>query len=236
MNVLRIKAFQETACYKKPFANKVTETYPIPPYSTVKGMIHAVLNADKLIPFSLSVQGDFESQIIDYRKTYFVKKHEFAMPIVLEGISGAAPVYSENVMTSMPLYTHMLHNIQLVFHIKADEQVLEKIYNGFHQMSSFVSIGRHEDLLRIDEVDYVILEKTDECLTKHSIYIPKSQIAESGLGVPYLLNWTYKIKKGIREWEKIPAIYLPKHEDINEDYFNAPIFIDKDEYPVFWNK
>ncbi|REJ22523.1 CRISPR-associated protein Cas5, partial [Caldibacillus debilis] len=30
MKALRIKAFQETACYTKPFANKVTETYPLP--------------------------------------------------------------------------------------------------------------------------------------------------------------------------------------------------------------
>ena len=45
MKALRIKAYQETACYKRPFANKVTETYPLPPYSTVKGMLHAVMAA-----------------------------------------------------------------------------------------------------------------------------------------------------------------------------------------------
>ncbi|MCJ7843509.1 type I-B CRISPR-associated protein Cas5b [Lederbergia sp. NSJ-179] len=236
MKVLRIKAFQETACYKKPFANKVTETYPLPPYSTVKGMVHAVLNADRLVPFSLSIQGDYESQIIDYRKNYFVKKHEFAMPIVLDGIAGAMPTYPTSVMSSMPLYTHMLYNVQLVFHIKAEDQVLEEIYKGFEQLDSFVALGRHEDLLRIDEVKYVALEETDECETKHAIYIPKSQFAENGHGIPYLLNWTYKIKKGFREWEKIPAIYLSKHENINEEYFDSTFRIDENEYPVFWNK
>ncbi|WP_164668053.1 type I-B CRISPR-associated protein Cas5b [Virgibacillus doumboii] len=236
MKVLRIKAFQETVCYKKPFANKVTETYPLPPYSTVKGMLHAVLNADRLIPFSLSVQGDFESQLVDYRKTYFVKKHEFAMPIVLDGIVSEAPSYSSNVMTSMPLYTHMLYNVQLVVHIKAEERILDEIYDGFKKISSFLSLGRHEDLLRVDEVEFVELKETDECTTKHSIYIPKEYVEEEGLGVPYLLNWTYTIKKGIREWDKIPSIYIPQNEEINEEYFNNQIFVDSDNYPVFWNQ
>ncbi|TMN21379.1 type I-B CRISPR-associated protein Cas5 [Lentibacillus cibarius] len=236
MKVLRIKAFQETVCYKKPFANKVTETYPLPPYSTVKGMIHAVLNADRLIPFSLSIQGDYETQMVDYRKTYLVKKHEFAMPIVLEGISEETPEYSTNVMTSMPLYTHMLYNVQLVFHIKAEEEVLHDIYHGFQELTSFVSLGRHEDLLRIDELDFVSLTETDDCFTKHAVYVPKAQVTEEGLGVPYLLNWTYTIKKGIREWNKIPSIYIPRNEQINEDYFNSQILIDHEGYPVFWNQ
>ncbi|SFA87732.1 CRISPR-associated protein Cas5t [Lentibacillus halodurans] len=236
MRVLRIKAFQETVCYKKPFANKVTETYPLPPYSTVKGMIHTVLNADKLIPFSLSVQGNYESQLVDYRKTYFVKKHEFAMPIVLDGIASQAPDYSSDVMTSMPLYTHMLYNVELVLHINAEKKVLNNIYKAFQEINSFVSLGRHEDLMRIDEIDFVTLKETDECKTKHSIFVPKEQFAEDGLGVPYLLNWTYTIKKGIREWNKIPSIYLVGNEEINEDYFNSPILIDDDDYPVFWNQ
>lgn len=35
MKILRLKLFQESACYKKPFAFKVAETYPLPPYSTI---------------------------------------------------------------------------------------------------------------------------------------------------------------------------------------------------------
>ena len=134
MKALRIKAFQETACYTKPFANKVTETYPLPPYSTVKGMIHALLNANEYIPFSLSIQGDYESMIIDYRKTYFVKKREFNMPIIMDGLNIPVPKHSS--MESMPLYTHMLYNVDLVIHVTAEEEILEKfskhLINGKH--------------------------------------------------------------------------------------------------------
>lgn len=235
MKALRIKAFQETVCYKKPFANKVTETYPLPPYSTVKGMIHAVLEAEQLIPFSLSIQGDYETMLVDYRKTYFVKRHALAMPIILDGLATEQPIYSNKVMTSMPLYTHMLFNVKLVFHIKADNEILENIYDAFSNINHFISLGRHEDLLRIDEVDLVALEETDNCDTPHAIYIPKTHFDEEGLGIPYLLNWTYKIKKGIREWEKIPSIYIPQGRNINIYQLNQPILIDDKRYPVFWN-
>ncbi|KPC99014.1 CRISPR-associated protein [Geobacillus sp. BCO2] len=73
MKALRLKLFQETACYKKPFASKVAETYPLPPYSTVKGMIHALLRADRFIPMRLSVQGEYEAKLLDYQRHYFLK-------------------------------------------------------------------------------------------------------------------------------------------------------------------
>src|SRR5699024_6909899 len=98
MKVLRIKEFHEKACYKKHITNKVTETYTLPPYSTLKGMIHAVLKAYQYIPFALSIQGDYKNEIVDYRKTYFVKKHQFAMPIVMAGIEKDTPEYSTDLM------------------------------------------------------------------------------------------------------------------------------------------
>src|SRR5699024_4940443 len=115
MKVLRIKVFQETACYTKPNANKVAKTYPHLPYTTMKELIHDILDVDRLISFSFSIQSDFASQIIDYRTMYFVKKRQFAIPIVLDGLLTKTQEYSTKVMTSMPLYTHLLYNIQLVF-------------------------------------------------------------------------------------------------------------------------
>jgi CRISPR-associated protein Cas5t len=235
MKVLRIKAYQETACYTKPFANKVTETYPLPPYATVKGLIHAVMKADRLLPFSLSIQGDYETQIVDYRKTYFVKKHEFAMPIILDGIQGSAPAYDANTMSSMPLYTHMLYNVELVFHIKAEEALLDNIYKSFQNSETHLSLGRHEDLLRLNEVGFADLEEVEGCETRHSMYVPKQVFSENGNGIPYLLNWTYRIKKGIREWKRIPTLFISAQNDFSDDELNVPLYVDNENYPVIWN-
>src|SRR5690625_27202 len=159
MKALRLVMYQETACYTKPLANKVTETYPLPPYSTVKGMIHAVLNAKRLVPFSLSIQGDYETMIVDYRKTYFVKKSSVNMPIVFDGLQTATPVFED--MTSMPLYTHLLYNVNLVIHIKAEEDILQQILQAFNLNNSHISLGRQEDLVRLDSVEIVNLEEVD---------------------------------------------------------------------------
>lgn len=238
MKALRIKAFQETTCYTKPFANKVTETYPLPPYATVKGMIHAVMEAKELIPFSLSIQGDYESMIIDYRKTYFVKKKEFNMPVVLDGLElDSVPNTS---MTSMPLYTHMLYNVDLVIHVHADEEVLLRIYDAFKNCNHHVSLGRQEDLLRIDGIEIIDLTELDPyegAELKHSMYIPDKSIYEDerSEGIPYLLNWTYQIKHGIREWDRIPTSYFPKRKWINDDFLQEPAYIDPEKYVVIWN-
>lgn len=238
MKALRIKAFQETACYTRPFANKVTETYPLPPYSTVKGMIHSLLDAKELIPFSLSIQGDYETMLIDYRKTYFIKKNTVNMPIIFDGLAIETPEFPD--MTSMPLYTHMLYNIELIIHVQAEEDILNKIYSGFEKQDTHLSLGRQEDLIRIDQVEFVELEELDlfeGANSKYSLYIPIKIIYEDELssGIPYQLNWTYEIKNGIREWRKIPVIYIDKFQLINHDLIDGSVYLDNEHNVVVWN-
>ena len=69
MKILKLKLFQESACYKKPFAFKVSETYPLPPYSTVIGMFHKIIGAKsgEYYPMNISIQGDYESIFSDYQ-------------------------------------------------------------------------------------------------------------------------------------------------------------------------
>ena len=55
MKILKLKLFQETACYKKPFAFKVGETYPLPPYSTIIGMFHKILGAASVEYFTMNI-------------------------------------------------------------------------------------------------------------------------------------------------------------------------------------
>lgn len=240
MKALRIKAFQETTCYTRPFANKVTETYPLPPYSTVKGMIHAVLKAEEYIPFSLSIQGDYDSIITDYRKTYFIKKSTVNMPIVFDGLSiEATPTFPD--MSSMPLYTHMLYRVNLVLHLHAEEEILQDIYVAFQNLDHFLSLGRQEDLLRIDAVDMVDLEELDLFIgekLRYNMYIPIKKIYEDEVntGISYQLNWVYRIKKGIREWERIPSLYVEKGKIINADFLKDTAYIDEEGHIVIWNQ
>ncbi|MFJ8526820.1 type I-B CRISPR-associated protein Cas5b [Bacillus sp. NPDC094106] len=232
MNVIRLKLFQETACYTKPFANKVAETYPLPPYSTVKGMIHQLLQANELLPLRFSIQGNYETKLIDYRKSYMVKKKSVSMPIIFDGL--AIDVPKQKNMTSMPLYNHMLFNVELVIHIAGEEALLQRIYHHFTQLDKHLSLGRHEDLVRVDEVAFVTLKECDEYNSKYAIYAPKHYYeTDFPQGIPYRLNWTYNIVNGIREWNKIPVLYVDGKYPHVED---GKMFHTDGEYLVLWNE
>ncbi|MCL1632491.1 type I-B CRISPR-associated protein Cas5b [Sporolactobacillus sp. CPB3-1] len=237
MKALRLKLFQETACYTKPFSRKVTETYPLPPYSVIKGMIHALLHADRLIPMAISIQGNYESKVVDYRKTYMVKKGP-AFPIIMDGLS-TAPNYSNAQMTSMPLYSHMLFHVELLIHITAEESILQQIFYSLSASDSALSIGRYEDLaVLLDNPAFVEVKETDEVsIHQYSMYIPEKYVYNdlSLDGIPYQLNWTYEVINGIRQWRKIPSIYVTFPRFLNTETVLTEAFVDQDGHPVFWN-
>ena len=114
MEALRIELYQDSACYRKPFAYKVTETYPLPPYSTVIGMLHNILGAEEYVPMEVSIQGDYESIFNSYNTMYFYNqccnyyalKHSYA------------------------------YGINLIIHVTASEEVLQQLYEklNLHQV------------------------------------------------------------------------------------------------------
>lgn len=217
MKVLRLDLYQESACYKKPFAYKVTETYPLPPYSTVKGMLHSILKAEEFIPMQLSIQGTYESIFNSYNTMYF---------------------YKSNEVTTMPLNTHMLFGVDLTIHVKADLDTLEGIIEGIKTASDHFSLGRREDLVRIKKAELVEVKefKIDEdfeelpTITK-PIYIPKEKLPCYLNGINYRLNWKYEIIDEIRQWEKIDVMYT----DIGEELDEGIVLMDSYMDMVFFN-
>lgn len=207
MKVLRLDLFQETVCYKKPFAMKISETYPLPPYSTVNGMLHKLLDASEYIPMNISIQGSYESIVNNYQTTYFYKKKE---------------------VTTMPMNQHMLLNVSLIIHINAEDDVLDKLYNKFLNLDEHLSLGRKEDLVRIDDIEFVDIQeyKVDEeyednyeenTLSDYSIkmpiYIPKTKDYDLS-GISYRLNNYYINNRN--SWNKIDTLYVEKGNQIIE--------------------
>ena len=110
MKILKLKLYQETACYKKPFATKVAETYPLPPYSTVIGMFHKILQAQPgaYFPMNISVQGNYEGIFSNYQNLRMYK--------------------GKDKVTSMPRNVHQLLNVNLIIHVQAEDETIDKIY------------------------------------------------------------------------------------------------------------
>lgn len=196
MKILKMKLFQESACYKKPFAFKVAETYPLPPYSTVIGMFHKILQAQpgEYFPMNISIQGDYESIFNNYQTLRMFKEKE--------------------KVTSMPRNVHQLLNVNLIIHIKAEDEVIDKIYENVVTGKETFTLGRNEDLVRIDEVKLIenLCEEDDVYIEKYNAYVPNWQ-GENVNGINYRLNSVYEIKNNLRNWEKVDVKYVERHTD-----------------------
>lgn len=233
MKLLRIKGYQKTACYKKPFAFKVGETFPLPPFSTVKGMLHAALEAKSYIPMKLSIQGDYETMLIDYQKKFMYKELgktaalDYPLTLNVAGLGKGEVDYGKNIST-MPMYEHMLFGVSLVIHISAEPHVLQEIYDRILSSSTPISIGRSEDLLRLDSIEFVDVQE-GKTTSKFSQYIPIDDDALLDLEdyPTYQLPTVYNLAHGRRQWEyAIVKLVAP-----NEYHMSVPI--DNEGYSVF---
>lgn len=215
MRVLKLQLFQETASYTKPFAIKVGETYPLPPYSTVIGMLHRVLGATSYQEMRIGVQGTYEDKFIDQRKSYLYKKNE---------------------VTTFPLYIHLLYGVKLVIHVHAEPEILTQLYKRLSHPMEYLSLGRREDLVRLDQVEWTELSFQDpggEWVLKNNIYIPDSQLEqlEYTCGVHYRLNTKYRVVHNIRKWETVDVLYLAAGDLLHEEAY----WFDQDKDVVYFH-
>lgn len=200
MGILKLKLYQETACYKKPFAFKVAETYPLPPYSTVIGMFHKILQAKsgEYFPMNISIQGDNEGVFSNYQTLRAYKKKE---------------------VTQMPRNVHQVLNVNLLIHVKASDEIISKIKENISLGVETFTLGRNEDLVRLDEIKEIKnIEKVDEANVKIGAYIPE-YLSSNVQGINYRLNTIYEIKDGIRKWNKVNVKYVDKYT--NQTIWNA---------------
>lgn len=194
MKILKLKLFQETACYKKPFAFKVAETYPLPPYSTVIGMFHKIIGAKpgEYFPMNLSIQGEYESIFSNYQNLRMYK--------------------GKGQVTAMPRNVHQLLNVKLVIHMKAEDERVDKIYQNRIRGEDTFTLGRNEDLVRVDAIKIIEEPKLVEgnIINQYNAYIP-THLEEGIKGINYRLNTTYKIENDLRKWNKVDVKYVERH-------------------------
>lgn len=232
MKLLRLKIFQETACYLKPFAFKVGETFPLAPFSTIKGMLHAVLGATEYVPLNLSIQGQSESFLIDYQKKFMYKKSEVPPLVTTAGLA-EAPQYDNGLFSTMPMYNHLLFNVEHIIHVQAEEAILQQLYDRIHQLNTTLSLGRWEDLVRIDEVRFVEAKEDHLESARYNQYVPtefEDRVYFTNRIAYYRLPRKYTLREGRRDWDYVMTAYLPK-----TTLFEEEVLTDG-EYSIFLMK
>uniref|UniRef100_A0A7V1EI12 Type I-B CRISPR-associated protein Cas5 n=1 Tax=candidate division WOR-3 bacterium TaxID=2052148 RepID=A0A7V1EI12_UNCW3 len=176
MRVLRLKILQPTAHYRIPFTFARRHTYPIPPYSTIIGLICNVLgienqtdeNFEKLKNgLSLAIYGKYESlnrEYVWYRNlNKEAHKSRFSFPE--NRIIDQMP---EHPGGQIPTRIDVLENIRLLIYIKhSDEKLLEEMKNALENPQKRIypiHLGRAEDLVIFETIDIVELKNEKNLL------------------------------------------------------------------------
>lgn len=213
---IRIDCYQTSANYKKPMSVEIGESYRLPPYSTVLGLVHNVCGFKEYHPMQVSIQGEYVTVISDmyYRNlmgiSYEPDRHHYKVPNSKGGYDG---------VTRGLGYNELIIGVNLVLHIKPEEKDFETVLNGLNNPAIYPSLGRYEDLLRIDKVCIVELEPAEEINLQYNAYIPESILQDSVLAnncTRFTLNKVYKIdrKRNCRIWEKVKAYHYVKGSNV----------------------
>jgi CRISPR-associated protein Cas5t len=226
MKAIRIKVYQNMVNYKVPTSFQLKESYPLPPFSTVIGMVHALCGYKEYVPMKISIQGKNYSRTNDlYTRYEFKKGNPFEAGRHQINVGGFG--INRGVAT-----VELLTDVELLLHIIPEDQGrVEEIANALKFPAEYPSLGRREDLAIFEEVKVVEVkeEELDEDIfleAGYAAYVPlelfrKQEIKTEGItgvsksGTRYVLPKNYILKnfgtakqpKIFREWKKVKVVY-----------------------------
>ena len=229
MKAIKLKLYQNMVNYKVPTSFQLKESYPLPPYSTVIGMVHSLCDFKEYKPMKISISGSYFSKVNDlYTRYEFKNGNPFEMGRHQLNVNGYG--INRGVATA-----ELLVDVNLTIHIIPEDQseeFLNTIFEAFKYPREYPSLGRREDIVLIKDVRIVDVEKKklEKDLSNgedNFAYIPVNFIQEklvnhgdkkSGMNIygtryeltkNYILNniGTKAKPKMIRSWEKEEVIY-----------------------------
>ena len=142
MKAIKLKLYQNMVNYKVPTSFQLKESYPLPPYSTVIGMVHSLCDFKEYKPMKISISGNYFSKVNN-----LYTRHEFNN--------------SDNVIKG-PATIELLVDVNLTIHIISEDQseeFLNMIFEAFKYPREYPSLGRREDIVLIKDVKIVDVEK-----------------------------------------------------------------------------
>ena len=251
MKAIKLKLYQNMVNYKVPTSFQLKESYPLPPYSTVIGMVHSLCDFKEYKPMKISISGNYFSKVNDlYTRYEFKNGNPFEMGRHQLNVNGYG--INRGVATA-----ELLVDVNLTIHIIPEDQseeFLNTIFEAFKYPREYPSLGRREDIVLIRDVKIVDVEKKklERDLSNGEedfAYIPVNFIQEklvnygdkkNGMNIygtryeltkNYILNniGTKSKPKMIRSWEKEEVIYSSnikgfKRREVPVDTDNEIVF------------
>ena len=141
-----------------------------------------------------------------------------------------------NSLTTSIRYYEILHDVNLIIHVKTDDETLEIIKENIYNLKS---IGRSEDFVDISECEIVelaqdlseeVIDELEDFIGKNSAYLDYQKIKENDIilknknGTKYFLNKNYEICGNKRIFNKKTVVYTSEygiHEDSGDIYIDT---------------
>jgi CRISPR-associated protein Cas5t len=220
MECLKLKLYSPVGIFKNPLSMKGIEIYPLPPYSTIIGLIYKAMgrkwNGEY---FQISIQGDYETIFRDY---IWFKKYNLR----------------EKELEKLPLQVPVLYNLKLIIHISAEENLLSEIENALKNPRELLFLSGGEYPVRIEEVKRVKyqeekVQEDDSVKLKYNAYIPdewfkERKISTTDNGILFNLSYFYENQTKPKTYLWINSRYFQKGTLIYGD-----LLVDDDEDPLF---
>ena len=227
MKAIKFKIYQSLVNYKVPTSFQLKETFPLPPFSTIIGMIHSICDFKEYKRMKVSVKGKSASKVNELYTRYEFKERDTFKPerhqINANGLG----------ITRGTAHAELLVDLEAIIHIIPKKQeLLDLILNSLKNPKKYISLGRHEDIVYIKDVKIVDIfsKELDEDLEmKEDVfaYVPlsffKEEKMDSGIrrdgvrvtGTKYDLATNYELvtigsknnQKFIRNWKKTEVLY-----------------------------
>lgn len=225
MRAVKLIIHQDFVNYKMPTSFQLKETYPLPPYSTVIGMVHNLCQFKVYHPMKVSIQGKYTSKINDLYTRYEFKN----------GMSFDKERHQYNVegygITRGAATCELLVGVELMLHIVPDDpNLVDEIYKAFENPYEYPSLGRREDLVVISSVkvvDYNIQTLEEERkisndgysafipLPNDNIELKNANLSNRPKGTKFKITKDYRLVNAgslkspnfIRKWNKVNVLY-----------------------------
>ncbi len=197
---LYVNLFQIYAQYRNPFTFNYAQTFPLPPKSTIIGMLQNATGDyydNAYNSLKISIHGTHQDIFWHYQR--FIKGNTYlAGGNKLCGEDGKY-LYNFNSKESQrsPKYQQEIFNLNLHLFIRGDE-LLEKIYKNLNNPRKILYLGRSEDVIFIRKVDFI---------TKDSNKNITDKLFGNGF---YLFDSKNEKVSGVLSYSnKLPVYYCP---------------------------
>lgn len=185
----------------------------------------------------LDKKSDEYKEISEKEKSLKLKEKEFKEKLSnYETQNYTEPISKFRSLTTSLKFYEILDNIELVIHIKSDDDTIKDIQDNIYNLKS---LGRSEDFVDVQDCRIVELKENDdiEVFSDYSAYLNYEDVynkriwfdnAEAGrdiTGTKYYINKDYEIKDGKREFNKKKVLYA---SDYFIDETSENVLIDDD--------